>query len=223
MANFFLRSAQLLDSGQAEGNKENVAENIPKNPSLVDAKDYANRQRTPIKDIDLERIAVREKQNIFTSEIKGTTSGESHQASAEHIPEFFRDRRLEEWKAALPEEENINNEIDIEEINEELDDLHCVADDYADRPQGISNEEIDLLIDLCNGKEIPTGKRLSLLQTIYHLKDSRVYHSIIDSINGSDNRISSFLDEADNLVSEEDSEINPPETSTGSFKIDDYV
>ncbi len=223
MANLFLKSAQLLDSGQTEGNKENVAENISKNPSLVDSKDYAKRQRTPINDIDLERIEVREKQNIFTSEIKGTPSGESLLESAERIPEFFRDRRLEEWKAALPEDENMNKEINIEELNEELDDLQCVADDYADKPQGISNEEIDLLIDLCNGKEIPTGKRLSLLQTIYHLKDSRVYHSIIDSINGSNNRISSFLDEVDNLVSEENSEINSPETSTGKFKIDDYV
>ena len=60
-------------------------------------------------------------------------------------------------------------------------------------------EEIDLIIDLCNGKDIPTDKRLSLLRAIHHIKDTQIERSILESINGSDSRISKFLDEAEHL------------------------
>ena len=64
---------------------------------------------------------------------------------------------------------------------------------------GIGPEEIDLIIDLCNGKDIPTDKRLSLLRAIHHIKDTQIERSILESINGSDSRISKFLDEAEHL------------------------
>ena len=60
-------------------------------------------------------------------------------------------------------------------------------------------EEIDLIIDLCNGKDIPTGKRLSLLRAIHYIKDTQIERSILESINGSDSRISKFLDEAEQM------------------------
>ena len=64
---------------------------------------------------------------------------------------------------------------------------------------GVSGEEIDLIIDLCNGKDIPTDKRLALLKAIHHIKDTQIERSILESINGSDSRISKFLDEAEHL------------------------
>ena len=89
--------------------------------------------------------------------------------------------------------------VDTDELNEELEDLNCVREDYSDGATGIGPEEIDLIIDLCNGKEIPTDKRLSLLRAIHHIKDTQIERSILESINGSDSRISKFLDEAEQM------------------------
>ena len=71
--------------------------------------------------------------------------------------------------------------------------------EYMDGTAGIGPEEIDLIIDLCNGKDIPTDKRLALLKAIHHIKDTQIERSILESINGSDSRISKFLDEAEHL------------------------
>ena len=89
--------------------------------------------------------------------------------------------------------------MDTDELNEELDDLNCAREDYSGESAGIGPEEIDLIIDLCNGKDIPTDKRLALLRAIHHIKDTQIERSILDSINGSDSRISKFLDEAEHL------------------------
>ena len=85
------------------------------------------------------------------------------------------------------------------ELNEELEDLNCAREDYSGGAAGIGPEEIDLIIDLCNGKDIPTDKRLSLLKAIHHIKDTQIERSILESINGSDSRISKFLDEAEQM------------------------
>ena len=88
--------------------------------------------------------------------------------------------------------------MDTDELNEELEDLNCAREDYSETP-GIGPEEIDLIIDLCNGKDIPAGRRLSLLKAIHHIKDTQIERSILDSINGSDSRISKFLDDAERM------------------------
>ena len=128
---------------------------------------------------------------------------------SERIPELFRDKRVEEWRASPDESsgkrdfdsgqtEN-GDEVDTDELNEELDDLNCVREDYSGEATGIGPEEIDLIIDLCNGKDIPTDKRLSLLMAIHHIKDTQIERSILESIHGSDSRISKFLDEAEQM------------------------
>ena len=89
--------------------------------------------------------------------------------------------------------------MDTDELNEELEDLNCGRDDYQGGATGIGPEELDLIIDLCNGREIPTDRRLSLLRAIHHIKDTQIERSILESINGSDSRISKFLDEAEQM------------------------
>ena len=116
---------------------------------------------------------------------------------------------MEEWRAS-PDESSGNregddgqrgngDEVDTDELNEELEDLNCAREDYSGGAAGIGPEEIDLIIDLCNGKDIPTDKRLSLLRAIHHIKDTQIERSILESINGSDSRISKFLDEAEQM------------------------
>lgn len=68
--------------------------------------------------------------------------------------------------------------VDTDELNEELEDLNCAREDYSETP-GIGPEEIDLIIDLCNGKDIPAGRRLSLLKAIHHIKDTQIERSIL--------------------------------------------
>ena len=90
-------------------------------------------------------------------------------------------------------------DVDTDELNEELEDLNCAREDYPGGISGIGPEELDLIIDLCNGREIPTDRRLSLLRAIHHIRDTQIERSILESINGSDSRISKFLDEAEQM------------------------
>ena len=92
-----------------------------------------------------------------------------------------------------------DEEVDTDDLNEELEELNCAREEYAADTPGIGPDEIDLIIDLCNGREIPTGRKLALLKAIHHIKDTQVERSILESINGSDNRISQFLDEAERM------------------------
>lgn len=48
--------------------------------------------------------------------------------------------------------------MDIDELNEELDDLNCICEEYLGEVIGIGLEEIDLIIDFCNGKDILIDK-----------------------------------------------------------------
>ena len=115
---------------------------------------------------------------------------------------------MEEWRASEVDgstgHESDNGEtgngdgVDTDELNEELEDLNCAREDYSEAP-GIGPEEIDLIIDLCNGKDIPAGRRLSLLKAIHHIKDTQIERSILESINGSNSRISKFLDDAERM------------------------
>ena len=136
-------------------------------------------------------------------------SQQAAQVPPERIPELFRDKRVEEWRASEADSSGRfeddegrtgnSNDVDTDELNEELEDLNCARDGYPDGTAGIGPEEIDLIIDLCNGKDIPTDKRLALLKAIHHIKDTQIERSILESINGSDSRISKFLDEAEHL------------------------
>ena len=136
-------------------------------------------------------------------------SQQAAQVPPERIPELFRDKRVEEWRASEADSSGRfeddegrtgnSDDVDTDELNEELEDLNCVREEYSGEATGIGPEEIDLIIDLCNGKDIPTDKRLSLLRAIHHIKDTQIERSILESINGSDSRISKFLDEAEQM------------------------
>lgn len=154
-------------------------------------------------------IAGKENASTFAGRNGETAPPKVAQVPPEHIPDLFRDKRVEEWRASPDEssgeregddgQRGNGDEVDTDELNEELEDLNCVREDYSDEATGIGPEELDLIIDLCNGKEIPTDKRLSLLRAIHHIKDTQIERSILQSINGSDSRISKFLDEAEHL------------------------
>ena len=178
----------------------------PETDSLVVTKSYGTRQQPPINATDSGAIAGKENASTFAGRNEETAPQKAAQVPPERIPELFRDKRVEEWRASPDESsgkrdfdsgQGVNgDEVDTDELNEELEDLNCVREEYSGEATGIGPEEIDLIIDLCNGKDIPTDKRLSLLRAIHHIKDTQIERSILESINGSDSRISKFLDEA---------------------------
>ncbi|OUO03212.1 hypothetical protein [Bacteroides clarus] len=190
-------------------NMENPPQKQPETDSLVVTKSYGTRQQPPINATGSGTIAGKENASTFADGNEETASQKAAQVPPERIPELFRDKRVEEWRASGTDssgrledkEERTGNsdDVDTDELNEELEDLNCARDDYQGGATGIGPEEIDLIIDLCNGKEIPTNKRLALLRAIHHIKDTQVERSILESINGSDSRISKFLDEAEHL------------------------
>lgn len=189
--------------------KEKAPQKQSETDSLVVTKSYGTRQRTPINATGSGAIAGKENASTFADRNEETASQKVAQVPPERIPELFRDKRVEEWRASTDEssgklesddgQEGSGNEVDTDELNEELDDLNCAREGYSGESAGIGPEEIDLIIDLCNGKDIPTDKRLSLLRAIHHIKDTQIERSILESINGSDSRISKFLDEAEHM------------------------
>lgn len=189
--------------------KEKAPQKQSETDSLVVTKSYVTRQRTPINATGSGAIADKENASTFADRNEEIAQQKVAQVPPERIPELFRDKRVEEWRASSDEgsgkresddgQGGNGDEVDTDELNEELDDLNCVREDYSGEAAGIGPEEIDLIIDLCNGKDIPTDKRLALLRAIHHIKDTQIERSILESINGSDSRISKFLDEAEHL------------------------
>ena len=190
-------------------NMENPLQKRPETDSLVVTKSYGTRQQPPIDAIGSGAIAGKENASTFAGRNGETTPPKVAQVPPERIPDLFRDKRVEEWRASEADSSGKRDgdsgqggngdEVDTDELNEELDDLNCIREDYSGEATGIGPEEIDLIIDLCNGKDIPTDKRLSLLRAIHHIKDTQIERSILESINGSDSRISKFLDEAEQM------------------------
>lgn len=195
---------------KAEGkNMEKPPQKQPETDSLVVTKSYGTRQQPPINATGSGAIAGKENAFTFADRTEETMTQKAVQVPPERIPDLFRDKRVEEWRAFEADSsgrleddkgqtEN-GDDVDTDELNEGLEDLNCAREDYPGSAAGIGPEEIDLIIDLCNGKDIPTDKRLSLLRAIHHIKDTQIERSILESINGSDSRISKFLDEAEHL------------------------
>lgn len=190
-------------------NKGKSSPQQPDTDSLVVTKSYGTCQRPPINANGYAAIAGKENASTFAGRNEDTAPQKAAQVPPERIPELFRDKRVEEWRASSDESSGKRDgdsgqggngdEVDTDELNEELEDLNCIREDYSGEATGIGPEEIDLIIDLCNGKDIPTDKRLSLLRAIHHIKDTQIERSILESINGSDSRISKFLDEAEQM------------------------
>ena len=201
---------EVKNEEKAEGrNMEKPPQKRSETGSLVVTKSYGTRQRPPINATGSGAIAGKENASTFAGRNEDTAPQKAAQVPPERIPELFRDKRVEEWRASSDESSGKRDgdsgqggngdEVDTDELNEELDDLNCIREEYSGEATGIGPEEIDLIIDLCNGKDIPTDKRLSLLRAIHHIKDTQIERSILESINGSDSRISKFLDEAEQM------------------------
>lgn len=203
--------AEVKAKDKAEDkNKEKPMEKRSGTDSLVVTKSYGTRQQPPINATASKAIAGKENASTFADTNEETTSPKAAQVPPERIPDLFRDKRVEEWRVSSTEDSgrpennggraDSGDDVDTDELNEELDDLNCAREDYSGGTAGIGPEEIDLIIDLCNGKVIPTDKRLALLKAIHHIKDTQIERSILESINGSDSRISKFLDEAERIT-----------------------
>ena len=204
-----VKAAMKPTEKTAERNSEKTVEKQSETDSLVVTKSYGTRQQPPMNATGSGAIAGKENASTFADRNEETVPQKAVQVPPERIPDLFRDKRVEEWRASEADSSGrlkdnkgqIENgdDVDTDELNEELEDLNCAREDYPGGISGIGPEEIDLIIDLCNGKDIPTDKRLSLLRAIHHIKDTQIERSILESINGSDSRISKFLDEAEHL------------------------
>lgn len=205
------------DATQKKAGKQ--SEKQVEKDSLVLTKSYGTRQQPPTPATGFQPIAGGEKAHTFTDGNEKTPSKKAAQVPPERIPDLFRDKRVEEWRASSedgnkdtetkPETDSKSataiapdEDVDTDDLNEELEGLNCAREEYSADVPGIGPDEIDLIIDLCNGREIPTNRKLALLKAIHHIKDTQIERSILESINGSDNRISKFLDEAERMSDE---------------------
>ena len=124
---------------KSEGrNMENPPQKQPETDSLVVTKSYETRQHPPINATGSGAIAGKENASTFADGNEETASQKAAQVPPERIPELFRDKRVEEWRASGPDssgrlednEEQTENsdDVDTDELNEELEDLNCARD-----------------------------------------------------------------------------------------------
>lgn len=86
----------------------------------------------------------------------------------------------------------------LAEPQEEDNALGCSeAVDAPDGGQGVAPAEMDWILSLCNGLPVPPDKRQAIARAIYNILDTQIHQTIIESINGSDDRIINFLNEAE--------------------------
>ncbi len=127
------------------------------------------------------------------------------------LPKLLTDRARMEWTAEdisvlqipttphvfiRPTSPSVPEES--QEPTEEENALGCsTADGTADGGQGIGPSEMSWIIALCNGQPVPHDKRQALLRAINNIRGTEIHRSLIESINGSDNRIARFLDDAE--------------------------
>ena len=81
-------------------NMENPPQKRPETDSLVVIKSYGTRQQPPIDAIGSGAIAGKENASTFAGRNGETTPPKVAQVPPERIPDLFRDKRVEEWRAS---------------------------------------------------------------------------------------------------------------------------
>lgn len=107
------------------------------------------------------------------------------------LPELFAGRR----RISFPR--NTVEEIDTETETDGFVDGQVGPQARSGGLQGIGMRELSWIIDLCNGKPVPAGRRKSVEVAVRNIMGTQIHASLIESINGSDDRISRFLDDAE--------------------------
>ncbi len=126
---------EMKDKEKAEGgNMENSPQKRPETDSLVVTKSYGTRQHPPINATDSGAIAGKENASTFAGRNEETVSQQAAQVPPERIPELFRDKRVEEWRASEADSSGRfeddegrtgnSDDVDTDELNEELEDLN---------------------------------------------------------------------------------------------------
>lgn len=140
------------------------------------------------------------------------------------LPAMFTDRSRIEWQDQDDRQQPrtmVKVSLPVHDTAEETDGpqddiaaLGCSNSDAQDGGQGIGPQELDWIIALCNGQSIPADKREAIVRAIRNIRGTQIHRSLMESINGSDNRIATFLDEAEREAAANDDNAN---AASGGF------
>lgn len=202
----------------APKNGQSAAEAAPsaaKSDELVSKHSYSSGQTPPNPDSTRHYEQPGQNANTFAAPEK-KEQGEPPK-TPQPLPELFTGQSRTEWETDddprvrpeaataykryfAPKEPESPQEP--EEPQEEQNALGCSdAADAPDGGQGIGPVEMDWIFALCNGLPVPQDKRQAIARAIHNILDTQIHQTIIESINGSDERIAKFLNEAERETS----------------------
>lgn len=220
--------ASGVDMAVPEPPAKATGDAVPRPPSqaeLVSKHSYTTGQTPP--NPDTTRQGEQPSQNANTFAAPKTPVQED---KPQPLPGLFKDANRVEWAVNDPKPDAappsfiriIRPDKPVEspqpvmseetpEPEEDENALGCsTAPESPDGGQGIGPLEMDWILALANGQPVPSEHRKALLRAIYNIRDTQIHQSLIESINGSDNRIATFLDEAER-------EANNADTASGGF------
>ncbi len=133
---------EVKEKRQKAGTWKMLPQKRPETDSLVVTKSYGTRQQPPMNVTGSGTIAGKENASTFAGRNEDTHRQKAVQVPPERIPDLFRDKRVEEWRASEADssgrlkdnkgQRGNGDGVDTDELNEELEDLNCVREDYPD-------------------------------------------------------------------------------------------
>lgn len=212
----------------APTNREHTAEAPPpaaQPDELVSKHSYAPGQTPPNPDTTRQGEQPTQNENTFVA----PKAPEPQEASKtlQKLPKMFTDPGRVEWMTQNETSGAVATQTVFkrffapqetppqppEEPQEEDNALGCSeAVDAPDGGQGIAPVEMDWIFALCNGLPVPHDKRQAIARAIHNILDTQIHQTIIESINGSDERIAKFLNEAER---EDSAKINSNAAASG--------
>lgn len=135
------------------------------------------------------------------------------------LPEMFTDPKRAEWAAEggpnpkpdadimlkrviLPHVSTVTDKPskpnEPEEPQEDDNPLGCSeAPEAPDGGQGISQQELEWIVDMCNEKVVPLHRRQAILRAIRNINGTLIHQTLIESFQGCDDMIAQMLNEAE--------------------------
>lgn len=192
-----------------------AAPSTAKTAELVSKHSYSPGQTPPNPDTTRQGEQPSSNDNTFAAPEK--PAQEDKPQPPQPLPGLFKDANRVEWSVDNPKPDAAKPSFiriirpenpakpqaslvpeEPPEPEEDENALGCsTASKAPDGGQGIGVLEMDWIIALAKGQPVPSEHRKAILRAICNIRGTQIHQSLIESINGSDNRIARFLDEAE--------------------------
>lgn len=189
---------------------------VAKHDELVTKHSYSSGQTPP--NLDTTRQGEQPSENANTFATPTPKDADKLPQAPPALPKFFTNPERMEWAVErdITPDSRVDNVVikrfnlsqassapkEPDEPTEDENALGCSeAPKSLDGGQGIGPQEMDWIVDMCNGNPVPKHRCQAILLAIRNIRGTQIHQTLIESINGCDNMIAKFLDEAEREAS----------------------